>query len=117
VSGALLATPRDLFNSLGGLDASYGFGFYEDTDYCFRVRHTGRRVLYQPESVIIHVEGGTVGRDTAVGHKHAQVENQVRFATRWAAELAQLPARPLTQRPEDWYAAAIRSRPVAGVPS
>ena len=56
VSGALLTTPRILFESLGGLDPAYGFGFYEDTDYCFRVRQAGRRVLYQPESTIIHVE-------------------------------------------------------------
>ena len=110
VSGALLATPRELFESLDGLDPAYGFGYYEDTDFCFRVRQTGRRVLYQPDSVVIHVEGGTAGVDISVGPKRSQVENQVRFAARWAEVVSNRPARPVTARPEDWYAAAIRDR-------
>ena len=108
VSGALLATPRELFVSLGGLDAMYGHGFYEDTDYCFRVRRAGRRVLYQPASVIIHIEGATLGTDTTVWPKRRQVENQLPFGARWADELARQPERPLTHRREDWYAAAVR---------
>ena len=109
VSGALLATPRELFESLGGLDPAYGFGFYEDTDYCFRVREAGRRVLYQPSSTIIHVEGATAGQDTAVGPKRSQVENQRRFSAKWAHVLPGQPARPMTNHAADWYAAALRT--------
>ncbi len=110
VSGAFLATPRALFESLDGLDPAYGFGYYEDTDYCLRVRRSGRRVLYQPNSVVIHVEGGTAGVDTSVGPKRSQVQNQARFAARWSEVVSHRPARPVTARPEDWYAAAIRDR-------
>ena len=56
------------------------------------------------------VEGGTAGVDTSVGPKRSQVENQVRFAARWAEVVGNRPARPVTARPEDWYAAAIRDR-------
>jgi GT2 family glycosyltransferase len=115
VSGAFLATPRALFRDLDGLDPDYGFGFYEDTDYCFRVRRSLRRVLYQPGITIIHVEGGTVGTDTGEGHKRAQVENQARFRGRWDAELRERPERPRTVRPEDWYAVAVSAmRPPVG---
>jgi GT2 family glycosyltransferase len=94
VSGALLATPRDLFERLGGFDAAYGFGYYEDGDYCFRVRAAGRDVVYQPEAVIIHVEGGTAGVDLTQGAKRFQARNQRVFVKRWKDELATLPARP-----------------------
>ena len=114
VSGALLATPRVLFRSLEGFDPAYGFGYYEDTDYCFRARRAGWRVLYQPDATVIHVEGATAGTDTSVGPKRSQVANQIRFAARWAGELGSQPARPQTRRPEDWYAAALRSPAAVG---
>jgi GT2 family glycosyltransferase len=93
-SGALLATPRAVFEELGGFDAAYGPGYYEDTDYCFRVRATGRRVLYQPASTIVHVEGATAGRDVATGMKQHQVLNHRRFVERWHDVLAAHPERP-----------------------
>jgi GT2 family glycosyltransferase len=110
VSGALLATPRALFEASGGLDPVYGFGYYEDTDYCFRVREAGRLVLYQPAATIIHVEGATAGTDPSAGPKRAQVANQSLFRERWAEVLRGMPERPRTARPEDWYAAAVGRR-------
>ncbi|MFV2064379.1 MAG: glycosyltransferase, partial [Chloroflexota bacterium] len=69
VSGALLATPRALFEELGGFEEAYGFGYYEDGDYCFKARASGRDVVYQPRSVVVHVEGGTAGMDLTKGAK------------------------------------------------
>ena len=66
-SGCLLAFRRDFFLESGGFDPAYGFGFYEDTDFCFRVRELGRVVLYEPESVIVHVEGASAGTDLTQG--------------------------------------------------
>jgi GT2 family glycosyltransferase len=94
VSGALLATPRDLFDELGGFDARYGFGFYDDDDYCFALREAGRRVYYQPESAIVHVEGGSVGTDLSSGLKRNQVRNRLLFAEKWESALASQPRRP-----------------------
>jgi GT2 family glycosyltransferase len=94
-SGALLATPRALFEQLGGFDTAYAPGYYEDTDYCFRVRAEGLRVLYQPASAIVHVEGGTAGLDVSTGMKRYQVLNHERFVERWQDVLATLPERPL----------------------
>jgi GT2 family glycosyltransferase len=107
VSGALLATPRALFEMLGGLDTAFGFGFYEDTDYCFRARRAGRLVLYQPESTVIHVEGATAGLDLSTGPKRSQAANEALFRERWVDVLRARPRRPGTARPEDWYAAAL----------
>ena len=94
VSGALMATPRALFDELGGLDTAYGFGYYEDGDYCFKVRRAGRRVLYQPGSRVVHVEGGTAGLDLTAGPKAFQARNKALFIERWHDELGTLPVRP-----------------------
>jgi GT2 family glycosyltransferase len=115
VSGALLATPRRLFEDLGGFDRAYGFGYYEDGDYCFRVRAAGHEVLYQPESVVVHVEGGTAGVDLTRGAKRFQAQNQALFIERWARELERQPVRPA---PLDLYASralVVHGRTAASV--
>ena len=66
VTDALLATPRALFDDLGGLDPDYGFGYYEDVDYSFRARRAGFATYYQPQATVVHVEGGAVGTDVSV---------------------------------------------------
>jgi GT2 family glycosyltransferase len=101
VSAALLMTPRELFRELGGFDRRYGFGYYDDDDYCFAVRASGRGVYYQPESTIVHVEGASAGTDLSAGLKHFQVKNQALFARKWRAVLTGQPARP---EPYDWAA-------------
>jgi GT2 family glycosyltransferase len=89
VSGSMLLTPRSLFERLGGFDDVYGFGYYEDADYCFRIRESGLRVYFQPESVIVHREGGSAGTDIASGAKQFQSRNRPIFVDRWRHRLAQ----------------------------
>jgi GT2 family glycosyltransferase len=93
-SGALLATPRELFQEIGGFDKRYEPAYYEDTDYCFAVRAHGRRVYYQPESLVVHWEGGTGGTDLNAGVKRFQVVNQSKFAEKWKDMLQQQPRPP-----------------------
>ena len=93
-SGALLATPRALFEEIGGFDKRYEPAYYEDTDYCFEVRKHGRRVYYQPESLVVHTEGGTGGTDLNSGTKRFQVVNQEKFAKKWKDALRKQPKRP-----------------------
>ena len=93
-SAALLATPRSVFLALGGFDAHYEPAYYEDTDYCFRLREQGYRVFLQPESVVVHCEGGTAGLDTSIGMKRYQVVNQNKFIERWQHVLERQAVRP-----------------------
>lgn len=86
-SGALLATPRRLFEELGGFDTRYRPAYYEDTDYCFGVRRSGRTVYYQPASTVVHVEGATSGTDVRSGVKRHQVRNRAIFRRRWRSVL------------------------------
>ena len=96
LSGAAIAIPRALFASLGGFDTRYAPAYYEDTDLAFAVRAAGRRVLYQPASVVVHDEGTTSGTDTSSGPKAAQLRNRAVFADKWRDALArQLPPSAL----------------------
>ena len=93
-SGALLATPRYLFLELGGFDTRYSPAYYEDVDYCFKVRSHHKKVYVQPKSVVIHFEGITSGRDIAKGVKKHQAINIRKFLKKWETALKQQPILP-----------------------
>ncbi|MFM0029584.1 glycosyltransferase [Paraburkholderia madseniana] len=82
-SGASLLIRRDLFTELGGFDEHYVPAYCEDVDLAFKVRTTGKKVYYQPQSVIVHYEGISHGTDTGTGIKAYQVENQKKLRERW----------------------------------
>ena len=94
-SAALLATRRATFEQLAGFDTLFRPGYYEETDYCFRARATGLRTVYQPESIVVHIEGATSGTDAAPREpKRHQELNRVRFIERWSDALRRQPSRP-----------------------
>ena len=88
-SGAALLVAADVFQRLGGFDERYAPAYFEDTDLCFRLRQIGLKTLYQPAAQIIHHEGISHGRDTAVGVKSYQVVNRRSFVNVWANVLAE----------------------------
>ena len=47
------AMPRNLFETVGGLDERFGLGFFEDDDYCKRVAAQGYRIAVA-EDVFVH---------------------------------------------------------------
>jgi len=86
-SGASLLIKRDFFEQLGGFDELYVPAYCEDSDLAFKVRQAGKKLYYQPASVIVHYEGISNGTDTASGVKAYQVENQKKFHERWRSVL------------------------------
>jgi GT2 family glycosyltransferase len=109
-SGAALATPRSLFTEIGGFDKRFEPGYYEDTDYCFEVRKHKGRVYYQPESVVIHTEGGTGGTDLTAGAKRYQVVNQGKFEEKWKEALRKQPERPEPLDKNSYYDLVLRGQ-------
>jgi GT2 family glycosyltransferase len=82
-SGASLLIPAALFRSLEGFDERYVPAYWEDTDLAFRVRGAGKRVLYQPRSVVVHHEGISHGTEESGGLKAYQRINRKKFLERW----------------------------------
>ena len=62
VTGACLATPRRLWDELGGLCEDFAVAF-NDIDYCLRVRAIGRRVVWTPHATLYHFESQSRGLD------------------------------------------------------
>ncbi len=77
VTGACMLVRRSLFESLGGFDEGYRNGF-EDIDLCLRAVDSGAKVVYQPSSVVVHLEEQSDGR------KDHDEENLVRLLRSWA---------------------------------
>ncbi|MBN8886381.1 MAG: glycosyltransferase [Rudaea sp.] len=91
-SGAAIMLPRALFERLGAFDTRYTPAYYEDTDLAFAVRAAGKKVFYEPRSVVIHFEGITSGTDTGSGVKQYQVVNREKFLDKWKDALTRQPA-------------------------
>lgn len=87
-SGACLLLPLADYLAAGGFDEHYLPAYYEDTDLAFKIRRTGKKVLYQPRARVVHYEGITNGRNLKQGVKRYQVVNREKFRVRYADELA-----------------------------
>ena len=64
---------------IGGFDERYAPAYYEDTDLAFQARQLGYKVVYQPDSVVVHFEGISSGTDLSQGTKSYQVTNKEKF--------------------------------------
>jgi glycosyltransferase involved in cell wall biosynthesis len=80
---------RAAFMDVGGFDQAFAPAYYEDTSLAFALRARDLRVVYQPESVVVHYEGVTSGTDTSQGVKSFQVRNKELFFDRWRSALAE----------------------------
>ncbi|HTV94170.1 MAG TPA: glycosyltransferase family 2 protein [Verrucomicrobiae bacterium] len=81
VTGACLATPRDLYLKLGGLDEGFWNG-YEDVDYCLKIRGRGLRVVYEPAATLFHYES----KSGSQRFRRMQ-SNLQRLAERWRGKV------------------------------
>jgi GT2 family glycosyltransferase len=108
-SGALLATPRQVFLEVGGFDSRYRPAYYEDADYCFGLRKLGLRVLFQPESAVVHLDGAS-SKGHCGGAKRYQELNRRKFVDKWRRELLEQPVPPGRFDDDVWYSLAGATR-------
>lgn len=101
-SGACLLIRRQFLSERGGLDPRFSPAYYEDTDLSFAARAAGYRVLYQPEAVVCHIEGGSHGRNVDSGIKHYQAVNKEKFREKWADVLKTHPDPTPAVRIASW---------------
>ncbi len=93
-SGAFLLLRRSLFEALEGLDTAYAPAYYEETDFCMRLRALGYRIVYDPRIVIDHYEfASSASSDQALA---LQRRNHAIFFERHRAVLAAEHAAPAT---------------------
>jgi GT2 family glycosyltransferase len=56
VTGAAVAFRHDVLRKVGFLDEGFWPGYFEDADFCFRVREADFAVRYEPQAVVSHAE-------------------------------------------------------------
>jgi GT2 family glycosyltransferase len=67
-----------------GLDEQYLLGYFEDVDFCTKVRFDGFKILYCPQVSIYHYEGATTSKMDSEKFDKQRVANAALFAERWA---------------------------------
>jgi GT2 family glycosyltransferase len=65
VIGACMVARRDAVDQVGLLDEDY-FLFLEETDWCFRMKRAGWKIYHIPQAEIIHFQGKSAGKETAL---------------------------------------------------
>ena len=80
VTGACMATRRDVFEQLGGFDEALGLDF-NDVDYCLRARRRGLRVVLEAGAELVHHESPSRGTS-------GSLETAEAFLSRWGGAVA-----------------------------
>jgi hypothetical protein len=70
LSGACLMVRREVIDAVGGLNEAY-FMYVEDTEWCYRLRQHGWRVVYHPGFQVVHL----LGQSGRAGAKSYTVRN------------------------------------------
>jgi len=73
IDGAVMAIRKTAYNFVGGFDESFFF-YGEETDFCFRLRKSGWKVVFLPLSHIIHIRGGSSTKVDTVTDKYLRLQ-------------------------------------------
>jgi GT2 family glycosyltransferase len=106
VTGALMALSSALYQTLGGFDAAYERGDFEDADLCLRAQQIGAEVWVHVAPGLYHLERQSI-RTMGDNHLREAITylNCLTFNARWDAHLSEgalgrsdAPARSTTGR-------------------
>jgi GT2 family glycosyltransferase len=78
VTGAALAVHRRVLTEVGLFDEQFAPFYYEDADYCYRVRAAGYKVLLVGTAAAIHHESTSMKKVSGL-HGYATNRNRLRF--------------------------------------
>ncbi|MGZ3276050.1 MAG: glycosyltransferase family 2 protein [Caulobacteraceae bacterium] len=93
VTGAVLMTSRAAFEALNGLDEQLAT-YLQDVDYCLRVRGAGLINVFEPASVLIHMESASIRSLETPAFHHRRYAERLRFVERWGDLLLNDPLHP-----------------------
>jgi GT2 family glycosyltransferase len=79
VGGAGLVFKRELYKKIGGLDEGFSPIYFEETDFCVRAHRAGYRVVFVPESTIVHYEGSIISKQPSRWLYVTMNKNRLRY--------------------------------------
>ena len=90
VSGCCLMVSSAVFRKIGGFDVAFAPGYCEDVDLCIKVRNQGLRILYSPESIVIHHLSATANALSPDYKQALTVQHQQILSERWQTQIDKL---------------------------
>lgn len=81
-TGCCLLIPSKVISDVGLLSDDY-FLYYEDTDYCMRVRAKGYKIVYEPTAVLYHKVSASTGGEVSPGYIYYNTRNRLIFNERF----------------------------------
>jgi GT2 family glycosyltransferase len=86
-AGAFLMVRRTVLDAVGPLDEQFPL-YYEDVDWCYRIRSSGWRIMFWPGTSVIHIGGASTRAiyKTAVRQMHLSLVRY--FAKHYGAKAA-----------------------------
>lgn len=86
-SGAAILLRTSSLFEVGLFSEEFLPAYFEDSDLAFKLRDAGFETWYAHRSVVTHYEGKSHGTSTASGIKKYQIENSIKFSSKWASVL------------------------------
>lgn len=87
VTAACLAIRKDVYGSVGGMDAEHLAVAFNDVDLCLKVRAAGYDIVWTPHAELVHHESASRGSDLAP-EAAARFQREVQtMRDRWGAVL------------------------------
>jgi GT2 family glycosyltransferase/glycosyltransferase involved in cell wall biosynthesis len=74
--------PRRVYESVGPLDESYGLGFFEDDDYCRRIKQAGWRIACAEDVFVHHHLSASFGK-LGKGRQKLMENNRRIYEAKW----------------------------------
>ena len=81
-TGCCMMISKVIWEKTGGFDEGY-FLYYEDADFCMRLRKCGIRILYVPKAALWHKVGGSAGGEASAVSQYYTVRNRLFFADKY----------------------------------
>jgi GT2 family glycosyltransferase len=115
VTGACMATRKELFCALSGFDETSLKVAFNDVDYCLRVRARGLAVVYTPFATLYHYESKTRGADDTATKRQRSFVELACIKNRWPKDFSADPFYNLHFDRSDWPFASLKVlQPQAG---
>lgn len=74
---------RSTFEKVGNLDEAYGLGFFEDDDYCMRVRKAGLRVVCVEDVFVHHHLSASFDKLPSKARQDLMAKNKALYESKW----------------------------------
>lgn len=83
ITGCSFFIRTSVIKQIGLLDESY-FMYMEDLDYSLRIQQAGFQTVYNPRSIVFHINASSSGGSGSSLHEYYQTRNRIRIGMKYA---------------------------------